>query len=166
MITALGKLVFTTWKIIQVGTALNTPQACIRAIKKLGMLVGENMSSAWEIYKYRMACKSESLELVIASPANFDFDSWNSSSTGEFFELAIEQGLSLCSMEIALQLRVQYTDQPKGEHLIIAMEGLETKHDDWPVFHVYHDQDGRQINLYSGESTVQRNDLYVFLRRK
>jgi hypothetical protein len=64
------------------------------------------------------------VELAIVSAAELGVQS--ESSLTDFYNRARQLGLMLCPAEVALQLRLDYRNQPLGETLIIAMEPVNT----------------------------------------
>jgi hypothetical protein len=64
------------------------------------------------------------VELAIVSAAELGVES--ESSLTNFYNRARQLGLMLCPAEVALQLRLDYHDQPLGEALTIAMEPVNT----------------------------------------
>ena len=56
------------------------------------------------------------------------------------FQLAEDLGLELCPAEVGPRLREQYPDQPKGEHLVIAMRPVVMTVDPYS-FHIARDGD-------------------------
>jgi hypothetical protein len=64
------------------------------------------------------------VELAIVSAAELGVES--DSSLTDFYNRARQLGLMLCPAEVALQLRLDYRDQPLGEALTIAMEPVNT----------------------------------------
>src|SRR5215469_10689972 len=64
------------------------------------------------------------VELAIVSAAELGVES--ESSLTDFYNRAKQLGLMLCPAEVALQLRLDYRDQPLGEALTIAMEPVST----------------------------------------
>jgi hypothetical protein len=64
------------------------------------------------------------VELAIVSAAELGLES--ESSLADFYNRARRLGLMLCPAEVALQLRLDYRNQPLGEALTIAMEPVNT----------------------------------------
>ncbi len=80
----------------------------------------------------------------------------------------VEQGFDLCPAETAIVLRESYKDQPKGEQLIIAMEGI-TVVDGYPnLFCIAHDEDGLWLRTRYGGPDYPFNpgERFVVARRK
>lgn len=59
---------------------------------------------------------------------------------------ALSFGLELCPNEVGPQLRLQYTDQPKGEWLLVGMESITDLDGSLGVFRVEHG--GDELWLY------------------
>lgn len=86
----------------------------------------------------------QTLRLVAPSVAELGFT--EATPLREIHAQAIETfGLALSPSEAAFQLRCQYTNQPKGEWLLMAMEALEDSGRDLSAFGVVHDGDDRWV---------------------
>lgn len=140
---------FPVWKTIKIGT-LKTAVDFRKALKKSGI-----WTNFWAMYMLRKPGFTTSeaemeLDLVVVTVADLMFGSgmWRefTLSSGahhrDIIAKALELGLELCPAEVGPQLRLQYTDQPKGEQLIIGMESITGSDGYSRVFHVNHDKDG------------------------
>jgi hypothetical protein len=78
------------------------------------------------------------------------------------------KGYDLCPAEAGPQLRLQYTDQPKGEWLRIAMKPIADSDGDLDIFSVFH-VDGERC-LYGGgghpDGGWSGDDRFVFVSKK
>lgn len=86
--------------------------------------------------------KKESIDLVILTPKDLGFTGYP--TTKQFFDeinLA-KYGVELCPAEVGLALREQYTNQPVGEWLYIAMKPITDPDGDPHVFRLVRDGDG------------------------
>ena len=90
----------------------------------------------------------------------------DSATTTEIFT-AIERVGELCTAEVGPQLRLQYTDQPKGEWIRIAMEPIKVSDGDLSVFNVAYSGGLRLYACYANPDDVWNVDnCWVFVCRK
>ena len=121
---------FRTWRTITIGSykGVNAYRDALDEAKiKIGDAADEILGRAGFPY----AREETVVELTVVSAAELGVES--ESSLADFYNRARQLGLMLCPAEVALQLRLDYRDQPLGETLIIAME---------------------PVNTYSGEPTI------------
>ncbi len=93
----------------------------------------------------------------------------NGETRREIYARALKLGLELCPSEVGPQLRLQYSDQPKGEWVIIGMEPITDSGGYSSVFYVVRDGAGLWLNGYSGHPEVffwDDSGHFVFVRRK
>lgn len=128
-------------------------------------LKGINISSyAEEILKQVTYQKrKEYAELVVVKVDDMGLPS-TYPTTSQIYAWAKENGLELCPAEIGPRLREAYTDQPKGEGLVIAMEPLLDSDGNPCVFGV--NRDGTEPWLdrdWAGQDTAWApEDRFVF----
>jgi hypothetical protein len=79
---------------------------------------------------------------------------------------AQEFGLELCPAEVGPQLRLQYTDQPSGEYLQIAMKTISDSFGDPLVFNVFRDDDDLWLRGSFGRAGLEwiPGGRFVFFR--
>ncbi len=77
-------------------------------------------------------------------------------------------GLALCSAEVALQLCIQYRDQPIGETITVAMEPIFIPRGYRSYFSVEREDGERRLSAYSAEAgrLWDGDDRFVFLQRR
>ena len=75
-----------------------------------------------------MATEEQELNLVLISLADLGFNE-PVRRLRQIYERATGFGLGLCPLEVGPHLRLQYKNQPEGEHLWIAMEPIGTNRD-------------------------------------
>lgn len=114
--------------------------------------------------KVTFSKNKQELELEILSVKDLGFDL---ATTQEFYTKAKERGLELCPAEVGPYLRLRYTDQPKGEWLVIGMEPIAGSSGDLRLFDVVHDDSDCWLRAYYGNpGDVWDGSLrFVFLRR-
>ena len=121
---------FRTWRTTTIGSykGVNAYRDALDAAKiKIGDAADEILGRP----AFRYVGDKTEVELAVVSAAELGVES--ESSLADFYNRARQLGLMLCPAEVALQLRLDYRDQPLGETLIIAME---------------------PVNTYSGEPTI------------
>jgi len=125
---------FPVWKTIQFGTGLNSADDFRQALKGAGCNISNWANDILGKPDFTVAEEKKELNLVIKSVRDLGFP--KGATTRQIYERATSQGLGLCPAEVGPQLRLQYTDQPKGEWLLIAMEPIKDSDGDPVVFAV------------------------------
>jgi hypothetical protein len=113
----------STWKTISLGTFTST-NAMFNALDDRDIHIGDLADEilhrpAFTISKVRMDMDLAVLSVNQLSPGK-------QSSLAAIFARVRKLGYALCPPEVAVQLRLQYNDQPIGEFLDIAMEPIAT----------------------------------------
>ncbi len=73
--------------------------------------------------EFAIARRPRKLDLVIPSFSKLGLKKYGP-RYGQICQAARDRGLQLCPAEVGPQLRLQYTDQPPGELLIVAMKPI------------------------------------------
>ena len=112
------------WKTITVGVHRGV-NAYRKAFDAAGVKVGETADEiiGRPVFSYEPVRKS--LDLVLLSVTDLGLPT-DSVSLAEVYRRAAQLGLEPCPGEAALQLRLDYRDQPLGEFLNIAMDPVKT----------------------------------------
>jgi hypothetical protein len=165
LVSATAK-VWKTWKTIQLGTGLQTADDFRKAVKSAGMKIGDWANDILGKPAFTATTSETEVELVVASVAELGFK--DGATRKDIYVRAQELGLDLCPPEVGPQLRLQYTDQPKGEWLVIAMEPIADSDGFLNLFNVVHVDDVRWLNASYGSpfSFWFGHSRFVFLRRK
>ena len=109
------------WKTIKLGTSgLRTADDFRQAIKTNGCFIGPCANSIIEKPQFSPTPKEAELDLVMISVAELGFG--DGATCVQIYMRAKELGLQLCPSDVAPQLRLQYTNQPNGEWLVIGTE--------------------------------------------
>jgi hypothetical protein len=114
---------FYIWRTITLG-AFKGVNAYRDALDAPNIKIGDAADEILGRPAFPYAGEKTVVELAIVSAAELGVES--ESSLADFFNRARQLGLMLCPAEVALQLRLDYRDQPLGEALIIAMEPVNT----------------------------------------
>jgi hypothetical protein len=158
--------VFPTWKTIKLGCGLQTADDFRKKVMEVGMKIGDWANDILGNPAFTATTSETEVELVIASVAELGFK--DGATRKDIYVRAQEFGLDLCPPEVGPQLRLQYTDQPKGEWLVIAMEPITDSDGDLNLFRVAHGGGGPWLDAHGGHPGRfwVGDGRLVFLRRK
>lgn len=112
-----------TWKTISLGTFTST-NAMFDALHDRDIHVGDMANEILHRPAFTISKVKMRVELVVLSVNQLS--SGKENSLAAIFARARKLGYDLCPPEVAVQLRLQYDDQPIGEFLDIAMEPIAT----------------------------------------
>jgi len=114
---------FPAWKRLTLGTykGVNALRAALDAAR---VRVGESADEILGRPGFAFSQVRTDVDLVVVSVAELGFN--DSASLADIYRRAGELGLELCPAEAAPLLRLQYTEQPMGEFLNVAMRPVET----------------------------------------
>jgi hypothetical protein len=160
---------FKTWRTVKLGTGLKTALDFRQALKNADCKIGNwgNDILGKPPFEQSVADKETEVELVNVSVAELGFK--DGATRADIYKRAQELGLDICPAEVGPQLRLQYTDQPKGEVVLIAMEPITDSGSSPNVFEVRRNDDGEQC-LYADYGRPVRfwngSSRWVFIRRK
>jgi hypothetical protein len=112
-----------TWKTISLGTFTST-NAMFNALDDRDIHVGNMADEILHRPTFTISKVKMDTQLVVLSVNQLSFG--KQSSLAAIFARARKLGYELCPPEVAVQLRLQYNDQPIGEFLDIAMEPIAT----------------------------------------
>jgi hypothetical protein len=157
---------FPTWKTIKLGTGLKKADDFRKAIKAAGMKISDCANDILGKPAFTASETEQEVDLVVATPKELGFN--GNATYRDICNKAIELGFELCPAEVGPQLRKQYTDQPKDEWLVVAMEPITVSHGYLDVFRVGHDGAGLWLgaNLGGPDDVWRADDRFVFVRRK
>ncbi len=158
--------VWKTWKTIKLGTGLKSADDFRKEVVEAGMKIGDWANDILGKPAFTATTSETEVELVVASVAELGFK--DGATRKDIYVRAQELGLDLCPPEVGPQLRLQYTDQPKGEWLVIAMEPITDSDGDLNLFHVGHGDGVRWLDADYGDPGYfwRGGGRFVFLRRK
>lgn len=156
------------WKIlktIHLGTGLKTADDFGKAVKSALMKIDDRANDILDKSAFTVAQVETEVELACATVK--ELTGKNMATLRDIFD-AIRCIGDLCPAEAGPQLRLQYTDQPKGERLVIAMEPITDSDGGLRLFSVEHCGDGPWLSADFGDPDGVWSGFYrfVFLRRK
>lgn len=166
LLEAQPKPSFSAWLTVKLGTFQNV-ELLIDSIKKAGCDIGRWALDIMGKTAFKISEVETEIELVQVSVADFGFK--NGAKIKDIFAKAIEYGLMLCPNEVGPQLRLQYTDQSRGEWLIVAMEAISGSDSRLRLFFVScHGDGGMWLSTgYGGPDCVYDPDVvFVFARAR
>ena len=157
-----------TFKTIKLGTGLKTADDFRKALKK-----GRNRISDWgnDILgkpDFKKSIAPEEVEVDLCVATTKELTGKDVATTEEIFDVIKRIG-ELCPAEIGPQLRLQYTDQPRGEWIRVAMEPIKDSDGGGLfIFNVARGSDDRcfSASLINPEDRRTTNDCWVFVHRK
>ncbi len=90
----------------------------------------------------------------------------NQARLREIHTRARELGLDACSPEIGPQLRLQYSDQPRGEKLYVGMDPIIGWHNVTKIFTIKCTENGKWLesSLCDWETLFAGTAIFVFAR--
>jgi hypothetical protein len=112
------------WKKIETGT-FSSPLSLANALNAAGCGIGNSAEKILARPAFTVSAATTNVELFAVSAAELGFDA-DTASLADIYVRAQWLGFGLAAAEIGPQLRLQYTDQPVGEFLIIAMNPIKT----------------------------------------
>ena len=154
-----------TW-IINLDANLKTASDFCDALKLAGMEVFERAGRLLSNQAFVVSGQKMEVELVVVSVRGLGFE--GRATLRDVYYQAAEYGLSLCSPEAALQLRLQYKDQPKGRFLAIAMEPINDLHYGPTLLCLTSESEGLGVDAFDGDlnDSWESQQKFIFLRRK
>jgi hypothetical protein len=163
------------WKTIKLGTHKNA-DAFRKAIKNSGMKIGDWGNDILGKPAFNVSSVETDIILTRKTVAEIGFT--GGATLRDIYAKAVgqitvidgeEYEVILCPNEVGPQLRLQYTDQPKGEWLRIAMEAITDSGGSRILFYVEHDSGDLWLNGDFGYASYFWSGSYVFvfgLRKK
>ena len=157
---------FPVWKTVLLGTGLRTADDFRLALRNGGHQISPWANDLLGKHVFKASEIEMEVDLVSATVAELGFP--NGATRENIYKRAQELGLRLCPPEVGPQLRLQYTDQPLGEWLLIGMKPITDSDGSLKVFSVELDADGSWLDShYARLGRVWRGSYrWVFVRGK
>lgn len=151
------------WKTIEIGF-IHSSVEMLKRLEEKGFSV-----STWAkdiLSKVSFSVTKQKVDLVLVTVAELGFP--DGAKIREIFAKAKELGLLLCPAEVGLYLRLDYSNQPRGEWLIIGMEPVSDSGGGLGLFCVNHDSYDRWLDAFYGypDDFWNSSNRFVFMLRK
>ena len=155
---------FKIWKTIKLGTGLKSADDFRQALKGGDFCIGDWANDILGKPAFTAVSEEIEVDLIVSSVADLGFK--NGATHRDIYKRAQEFGWELCPVEVGPQLRLQYTDQPTGEWLLIAMEPISGSGGDLIVFSVERDDSGSWLYGNDGHPAYfwAAGNRWVFVR--
>lgn len=127
------------WKTITIGGKITK-----KDFEKKGMHVSDWANEI--LQKVTFSKKKEKVDLALLSLEDLGLNS--PSTRKQIYDAALKLGYELCPAEVAVHLRMHYTDQPNGEWILCGMEPISDSYRNLKLFSVARNDDGK-LWLYS-----------------
>ena len=160
--------VWETWKTVRLGTFKNVDEI-YQALKVSGNNINNEEGDILGKPTFTVSKTEKDVELINVSVEELGLK--DNDKYKDICKRAFKLGLQLCPAEVGPQLRLQWKDQPKGTHVIVAMKAIFTVEPDLSprVFLIDCSDDGKQnLSTTMGSAHGRWYDYsrFVFLRRK
>ncbi|MFA6006247.1 MAG: hypothetical protein WC764_00770 [Candidatus Paceibacterota bacterium] len=151
-------------KTVEGDPTITNAEEAKRALKAKGFEVGDYAKDM--LAKTEFTGTQEQYNLVSFSVESLGFP--NGATTDEIYTRAAELGFELVPAEAGVYLRLQYSDQPMGEYLYMAMKQITDRGDDPRVWSVSADGGRRWLSYgyASPDSRWSAGSRLVFRSRK
>lgn len=156
---------FPIWKTVTLGVH-KSAGGYIKALKAAKHRIGDWANDILGKAEFTCAGMETDVDLVVLSVADLGFK--EGARYSQICEKAVEMGLALCPAEVGPALRLAYTDQPRGEWVVIAMKAITDSHRGLLVFYLEH----VRVELWLSGNLGRPDDFwssdgrFVFVRRK
>jgi len=159
------KLQFQIWKTIKVGT-YDTTEGIIEALEKEGFSIGYWAIDVLNSPAFMLASVESELDLVRISPTKLGFK--DGAYRKDIYKQALDNGLTLCPLEVGPQLRLQYKNQPVRESLQIGMEAQVDREGHESEFRVVHSPTDGPLWLVGDhkhpDDFWEKNEYFIFVK--
>jgi hypothetical protein len=152
---------FNVFKTIKLGTGPKTGLEFVLALAQVSE-VGLWVDDMIEGQAFTTSETEVEIDLVALSPRDLGLTG-RTVSLLVFYNAAKAQGLELCPAEVGPQLRLQYTDQPQGESLHVAMEPIPDGDGDPNIFEVSRDRKGLCFDASFGDDETYAGEYQKYL---
>lgn len=150
---------------LKLGTGLKSADDFRRALTEANCKIGSWADRIFNKSHFTASHEEVEVELVAVSAEELGFNL--GATLCQVYSRASQFGLGLCPIEVGPQLRLQYTHQPRGEYVLVAMEPIAVPSWHIVVFVVARDIDGEHW-LRSAEASphvrVGASTRFVFVR--
>lgn len=134
----------------------------LSTIKNSGMQIGKWAEDIMGKPAFVVSSNNIAIDLIVKSVSELGFD--EGANFDQICQAAQKIGLIKCPAEAGPQLRLQHTDQPEGEWLVVAMDSITDSAGDPRMFLVGHNDRGRWLvgDFGFAEHVYGRTKKFVF----
>lgn len=132
------KPTLSVFRTIKLGTCADLTALKV-AVNEAGCHISDYANDLLNHRDFSIVAEETEVDLVVASVAELGFE--DGATYADICAKAQELGLELCPAEVGPQLRLQYTDQPNGEWLRVAMEAMTDRDGNRCIFLIERDDD-------------------------
>ncbi len=151
------------WRILQIGT--HAPVNLPRLLSLSGYGVGPLIEKYFEGGSVVQVVHSDtSLQIPLSIRSVSELGFVKPPRYDEILNCAELKGYGKCPILVGPYLRMEYTDQPDGEILVLAMDALPDQSNRESIFGVTHQNGQKRLRSYPGEAnnTWPLNTNFVF----
>ena len=154
------------WKRVELGTFKDS-LALRNALDAAGCNIGGLASEILARPAFAVSSTRASVELVAISAVELGFTA-NTVTLGALYARARQLGFGFADAEVGPQLRLQYSDQPVGEFLVIGMEPMMTWSGEPAILTVANSGAGLALVGQDGrpDADVSAISRFVFVRSR
>jgi hypothetical protein len=152
------------WKSVQVGT-FASKRALYQALDDADCAIGDTAVQILVAPEFRLGREAMKLDLVAISVSALGF-ARDKAALKNVYARAQSLGFALAPPEVGPQLRLQYSEQPMGESLKIAMAPLRTRAGPSSIFTVVNGGAGLLLlaENVASETELDPSSRFVFVR--
>lgn len=154
------------WRTIKVGTGLKTMDDFRGALEGVECHVNGSALHVLESPAFTVSAQTAEVSLVRVSLSDLGLK--RTATREEIYARAEARGLKLCPPEVALELRLQYLDQPDGEWLHVAMRPVLCRDGEKKFLAVARSVGALWLyGVYGAEASMwTSDDLWIFVLPK
>jgi hypothetical protein len=149
---------------VELGTGIKNGPAFQKIITERNIQISRYANDLLKSPDFAVIGEYRNVDLIEMSVRALGFENW--AQYKDICKKAIELGLELCPAEVGPQLRLQYTDQPMSEWLIVAMNAISASDGGPVVFAVIRSGGGLWLYTLDGGPAYEWDPgrRFVFLR--
>ncbi len=141
---------FKIWKTIHLGMGFKNADGFRQLMKSRKMLISDRANDILGKSAFKVAAEKTRVNLVIPSVGDLGFK--DGGKLKDIYACAQDWKLGLCPSEVGPQLRLCYSNQPKGEWLYVGMNPIANMFGDLEIFSVGRGSGGFWLDCSYGVS--------------
>ncbi len=151
------------WKVVLLGTQ-KTPDEYRKALIKSGCHISDRANDILG----KTSCAQQVMEVDLVNISVGELGFTEGAQYKAICAHGVELGLELCPAEVGPALRLAYSDQPRNEWPVVAMEAITDSYGGRSIFTVEHGSEGLRLGGIDVHADLfcRANIRFVFVRRK